>query len=89
MNDNKSKGLEAESGGNTEQNRKIFLYLTYAVGFLIFVSIIVFICMFNSIKLSIAIIRTACVAIKDMPLMFLIPPIFTIILAVYWIWWMI
>ena len=45
--------------------------------------------MFNNIRKAIAIVKTACVAIKDMPLMLLIPIIFTVIVFVHIVWWLI
>ena len=43
--------------------------------------------MFSSIRKAIAIIKCACRAIKDMPLLLLIPVVFTLVIFVHVAWW--
>jgi len=50
-------------------------------------SIIGFLCIFNKIRLAIAIIKTAAIFIKDEFLIILSPPIASIFLAGLYLWW--
>ena len=67
---------------------KAFLYLSYALTLAWVISFIIFCCSLNTIRRAIAIVKTACLAVKDMPLMMLIPIIFTILIFIHLIWWM-
>jgi len=78
-----------ESGNNTEDKVKAFKYIFYALCAIFVISFLVLLCMFNTIRKAVAIVKTACVAVKDMPLMLLIPIIFTILLLIHLIWWLI
>lgn len=45
--------------------------------------------MFKKIKLAIAIIKTATLYIRDVFLVMLVPPIFSLIVAGWWVFWII
>lgn len=64
------------------------MYVAIVVWAILLISIIVILCKYNDILLAIAIIKTACVAIKDMPLMFVVPIVITVVVAIWWIWWL-
>jgi hypothetical protein len=48
-----------------------------------------FICMFNKIRLAIAVIKTATLFVRDNFLIILVPPVIAIVLLILWIWWII
>jgi hypothetical protein len=50
-------------------------------------SVIGFLCIFNKLRLAVAIIKTAAVFIKDEFLIILVPPVSAIFLFALWIWW--
>lgn len=52
------------------------------------ICLIGFFCMFDKIRLAIAIIKTATVYVRDVPLALLVPPVFTILNALFWLAWL-
>lgn len=64
------------------------LYIAYAIWGILGICIIGFLCMFDKIRLAIAIIKTATLYVRDVPLCMLVPPIATIINAIYWCVWL-
>ena len=50
--------------------------------------IIGFLCMFNKIRLAIAIIKTAAVFLKDQFLIVLVPPATAVFVSALWVWWL-
>lgn len=85
-------GLEknngVESGQYTTNNRDMYLTMFIILAILTLVSLIIICCNFRNIQIAIAVIKTAAIAIKDMPLMLLVPPIFTIVIGIWWLWWL-
>jgi len=43
--------------------------------------------MFNNIRLAIAIIKTATAYVIDVPLSMLVPPCFTVLTGIWWLYW--
>lgn len=50
-------------------------------------SFIIFLCIFNKIRLAIGIIKTATLYVADNFSVMLLPPIMAIVLAILWVWW--
>ena len=63
---------------------KIVSYILFGV---LAISFIVFICLYNEIRLAIAIIKTAAIYIKDTPFVLGIPPLISIITFLWWACW--
>lgn len=80
--------MNRESGGNTNDKKKIFMYLAYILAGVWVISFFLLICLINTIRKAVAIVKTACVAVKDMPLMLLVPVIFTIFVFAHLLWWL-
>jgi hypothetical protein len=51
------------------------------------VSVFGFLCIFNKLRLAVAIIKTAALFIKDEFLIILVPPVSAIFVFALWIWW--
>jgi len=58
-----------------------FIYLVIVLAIILVVSVFVILCNYRNIRIAIAVIKTACTAIKDMPLMLLVPPVFTVFIG--------
>jgi len=70
-----------------KNDRDTLLYMAYTIWGILGLCIIGFLCMFNKIRLAIAIIKTATIFVGDVPLVMLVPPIFTIFTAIFWTFW--
>lgn len=68
-------------------NQMAFMYLTYIMYGIIGLSIIGLGCIFNKLRLAIAIIKTAAVFVKDEFLVILVPPVTALFVAALWFWW--
>jgi solute carrier family 44 (choline transporter-like protein), member 2/4/5 len=52
-------------------------------------SFIGFLCIYNKLRLAVAIIKTAAIFVKDEFLIILVPPVSAVFLFGLWIWWII
>lgn len=50
-------------------------------------AIIGFICIFNKLRLAVAVIKTAAIFVRDEFLIILVPPVSAIFTFGLWIWW--
>ncbi len=64
-------------------------YVAYAMTAALLVSFIGVFCIWNSINLAIAVIKSAASFIGDTPLILLLPPVITVIVLAYWALWMV
>lgn len=64
------------------------MVLGIVTGIIFVISLVGLYCMFNAIRLAIAIIQTATHYVTDTPEAMLIPPIFSLLTAVFWLCWM-
>mmetsp|Transcript_123575 Transcript_123575/g.174184 ORF Transcript_123575/g.174184 Transcript_123575/m.174184 type:complete len:146 (-) Transcript_123575:109-546(-) len=68
-------------------NENSMRYTAYVLWAIAGISIILIFCFRNKIRLAIAIIKTATLYVKDVPTSFLVPPLFTIALICWWVFW--
>ena len=64
-----------------------YMILSYILFAATAVLLIVFLCMFRNIKLAIAIIKTAAICVKDNILIMAVPPVFVVLVAIFWVLW--
>lgn len=63
------------------------MYLTYVLIAIFVLSLVGLACIFNKIRLAIAIIKTAAIFVRDQFLVILVPPVITVFVAGLWFWW--
>jgi choline transporter-like protein 2/4/5 len=51
-------------------------------------SLIGFACIFNKLRLAIAVIKTAAIFLKDEFLIIFLPPVTSVLVVILWIWWL-
>ncbi|KAL4485826.1 hypothetical protein ABPG72_012366 [Tetrahymena utriculariae] len=72
-----------------QQDGKNLKYLSYAVFALDGLFLIVFLCLFNRIRLAIAIIKSAALFVAEVKSSFLVPPVVTIFCMLFTAWWVV
>jgi len=72
---------------NDETNKSIYMWAGIACMIIGAIIIILVICLFNKIRLAIAIIKCAAHFIADNPLIVLTPVVFFVVILVYYVFW--
>lgn len=65
----------------------MYLYASYAIGIFWLICLIGLFCMFNNIRLAIAIIKTSSDFMRDVWTSLLIPPVLAVITIIWWLAW--
>ncbi|CAD8110212.1 unnamed protein product [Paramecium sonneborni] len=76
-----------EQTSKAKDNQLTFQYLTYVMYGICAFAVIGLICIFNKIRLAIAVIKTAAMCVKDHFLLIFVPQVTAIVLAGLWFWW--
>lgn len=80
--------MKATNGSVTDtQTKDTYLYLSYTVWAIDGLCFFIFLCIFNKIRLAIAIIKSATLYMKDVPTSMLVPPLIMIFIGVWWAFW--
>lgn len=87
--DAQSSSSDGNLGSNTDSNKDTYRITAYVLWGICGLSAIGVLCYFNKIRLAIAIIKTATLYIIDVPLTLLVPPIFSVFVACWWVFWII
>ncbi|EAR87511.1 plasma-membrane choline transporter (macronuclear) [Tetrahymena thermophila SB210] len=77
------------SDKDMQQDGKNLKYLSYAVFALDGLFLITFLCLFNRIRLAIAIIKSAALFVGEVKTSFLVPPVVTIFCMLFTAWWIV
>jgi hypothetical protein len=80
-----SSGNDSESStSKTVLTEKIIAYICWGVAGFTFLAVL---CLFNRIRLAIAIMKAAADYVKDTPTVFLVPPVTVVILLIFYAFW--
>ena len=69
------------------ETAKTLEYLAYILFGLWALSLFGLFCMYHKIRLAIAVIKTAAIFVRDNFLILYVPIVFSVILGLFWLWW--
>ncbi|KAL4485812.1 hypothetical protein ABPG72_012352 [Tetrahymena utriculariae] len=80
---------QVESGSNTKDNMNSYLYLSYILWAFAGLCFVGLLCMYTKIRQAIAIIKTTSSYVAEVWTAMLVPPIFTCLVAGWWLMWLV